>query len=134
MHDDVIAVVERLGTHAYQPLGHDLALRSLDLDRVALDEVPGVRLHADTQEAATVMLECLQRSLVDVQRAATGDREGDPRLARRQPCRSRVKGRAETRFAAHGVHEKRLGQRDASWPEWYATYMVAEQSGKELPQ
>jgi catechol 2,3-dioxygenase-like lactoylglutathione lyase family enzyme len=36
--------------------------------------------------------------------------------------------------AAHGEHEKRTGQRDANWPEWYAAYMVAEQSGKELPQ
>jgi len=36
--------------------------------------------------------------------------------------------------AAHGEHEKRLGQRDANWPEWYAAWMVAEQSGKELPQ
>jgi catechol 2,3-dioxygenase-like lactoylglutathione lyase family enzyme len=36
--------------------------------------------------------------------------------------------------AAHGEHEKRIGQRDANWPEWYAAYMVAEQSGKELPQ
>ena len=36
--------------------------------------------------------------------------------------------------AAHGVHEKRIGQRDANWPDWYAAYMVAEQSGKELPQ
>jgi catechol 2,3-dioxygenase-like lactoylglutathione lyase family enzyme len=36
--------------------------------------------------------------------------------------------------AAHDVHEKRLGQRDANWPDWYAAYMVAETSGKELPQ
>jgi catechol 2,3-dioxygenase-like lactoylglutathione lyase family enzyme len=36
--------------------------------------------------------------------------------------------------AAHGEHEKRTGQRDANWPDWYAAYMVAEQSGKELPQ
>ena len=37
--------------------------------------------------------------------------------------------------AAHGEHEKRLGgQRDENWPDWYAAYMVAEQSGKELPQ
>jgi catechol 2,3-dioxygenase-like lactoylglutathione lyase family enzyme len=35
---------------------------------------------------------------------------------------------------AHGEHEKRTGQRDANWPDWYAAYMVAEQSGKELPQ
>jgi len=37
--------------------------------------------------------------------------------------------------AAHGEHEKRTGGgRDANWPEWYAAYMVAEQSGGELPQ
>jgi catechol 2,3-dioxygenase-like lactoylglutathione lyase family enzyme len=36
--------------------------------------------------------------------------------------------------AAHGQHEKRTGQRDANWPDWYADYMVREQSGKELPQ
>jgi catechol 2,3-dioxygenase-like lactoylglutathione lyase family enzyme len=36
--------------------------------------------------------------------------------------------------AAHGLHEKRTGQRDANWPDWYAAYMVAEQAGKEPPQ
>ena len=36
--------------------------------------------------------------------------------------------------AAHGEHEKRTGQRDANWSDWYAAYLVAEQSGKELPQ
>jgi catechol 2,3-dioxygenase-like lactoylglutathione lyase family enzyme len=35
--------------------------------------------------------------------------------------------------AAHGEHEKRIGQRDDNWPDWYAAYMVAEQSGAELP-
>jgi predicted enzyme related to lactoylglutathione lyase len=35
--------------------------------------------------------------------------------------------------AAHGQHEKRTGQRDANWPDWYAAYMVAEQAGAELP-
>jgi catechol 2,3-dioxygenase-like lactoylglutathione lyase family enzyme len=35
--------------------------------------------------------------------------------------------------AAHGEHEKRTGQHDANWPDWYAEYMVAEQAGKELP-
>ena len=35
--------------------------------------------------------------------------------------------------AAHGEHEKRTGQRDADWPTWYAEYMVAEQTGEELP-
>ena len=35
--------------------------------------------------------------------------------------------------AAHGEHEARIGQADANWPDWYAAYMVAEQSGAELP-
>ena len=36
---------------------------------------------------------------------------------------------------AHGEHEARTGgQRDENWPDWYAAYMVAEQSGAELPQ
>jgi catechol 2,3-dioxygenase-like lactoylglutathione lyase family enzyme len=36
--------------------------------------------------------------------------------------------------AAHGEHEKRIGQADANWPDWYAEYMVREQSGEALPQ
>jgi len=35
--------------------------------------------------------------------------------------------------AAHGEHEKRTGQRDANWPDWYAAFMVAEQAGTEPP-
>jgi catechol 2,3-dioxygenase-like lactoylglutathione lyase family enzyme len=35
--------------------------------------------------------------------------------------------------AAHGEHEKRTGQRDENWPDWYAEYIVQEQAGKELP-
>jgi catechol 2,3-dioxygenase-like lactoylglutathione lyase family enzyme len=35
--------------------------------------------------------------------------------------------------AAHGEHEKRIGHRDADWPNWYAEYIVREQAGKELP-
>ena len=35
--------------------------------------------------------------------------------------------------AAHGEHEKRTGQRDANWADWYADYMVREQAGRELP-
>ena len=36
--------------------------------------------------------------------------------------------------AAHGEHEKRTGQRDENWPDWYAAYMAAEQAGTELPK
>jgi catechol 2,3-dioxygenase-like lactoylglutathione lyase family enzyme len=34
---------------------------------------------------------------------------------------------------AHGEHEKRTGQADENWPDWYAAYMVAVQAGTELP-
>lgn len=36
--------------------------------------------------------------------------------------------------AAHGEHEKRIGQADSNWPDWYAEYLVREQSGEGLPQ
>jgi len=36
--------------------------------------------------------------------------------------------------AAHDEHEKRIGQHDENWPEWYAAYMVAEAGGAQLPR
>ena len=37
--------------------------------------------------------------------------------------------------AAHGEHEKRNGgAHDEKWPEWYAEYLVRDQSGEELPR
>jgi catechol 2,3-dioxygenase-like lactoylglutathione lyase family enzyme len=36
--------------------------------------------------------------------------------------------------AAHGEHEARTGVADANWPDWYAAYMVAEQTGADLPE
>jgi predicted enzyme related to lactoylglutathione lyase len=35
--------------------------------------------------------------------------------------------------AAHGEHEERTGVPDENWPDWYAAYMVAEQTGADLP-
>ena len=35
--------------------------------------------------------------------------------------------------AAHGEHEKRTGQKDGNWPDWYAQYIVSEQAGMPLP-
>ena len=29
---------------------------------------------------------------------------------------------------AHGRHEKEIGHPDADWPDWYAQYMVDEQT------
>jgi catechol 2,3-dioxygenase-like lactoylglutathione lyase family enzyme len=35
---------------------------------------------------------------------------------------------------AHGEHEKRVGgDHSATWPDWYAEYIVQEQAGKPLP-
>jgi catechol 2,3-dioxygenase-like lactoylglutathione lyase family enzyme len=35
--------------------------------------------------------------------------------------------------SAHGEHEKRTGQHDANWADWYADYIVREHAGKQLP-
>jgi catechol 2,3-dioxygenase-like lactoylglutathione lyase family enzyme len=35
---------------------------------------------------------------------------------------------------AHTEHEKLTGEYDEQWPEWYAKYLVAEQTGTELPK
>ena len=35
--------------------------------------------------------------------------------------------------AAHGEHEKRTGQHDVGWPDWYADYIVREQAGEPPP-
>jgi catechol 2,3-dioxygenase-like lactoylglutathione lyase family enzyme len=35
--------------------------------------------------------------------------------------------------AAHAEHERRTGQADPNWPDWYADYIVREQTGEELP-
>jgi catechol 2,3-dioxygenase-like lactoylglutathione lyase family enzyme len=39
--------------------------------------------------------------------------------------------RAET---AHGEHERRTCEHDANWADWYAEYIVREQSGEPLPK
>lgn len=35
--------------------------------------------------------------------------------------------------AAHSEHEKRTGERDKDWPDWYANYLAREQTGEPLP-
>ena len=35
--------------------------------------------------------------------------------------------------AAHGRHEALIGQADPNWPDWYAEYMLREQTGEKLP-
>lgn len=33
--------------------------------------------------------------------------------------------------AAHGRYERELGMADPDWPQWYARYMVEEQTSQE---
>jgi catechol 2,3-dioxygenase-like lactoylglutathione lyase family enzyme len=47
---------------------------------------------------------------------------------------SDLEGALRRAEAAHGEHEKRTGQRDTNWPNWYAEYIAAEQTGTELPK
>jgi NAD(P)-dependent dehydrogenase (short-subunit alcohol dehydrogenase family) len=35
--------------------------------------------------------------------------------------------------AAHGEHEKRTGQPDPNWPDWYADYIVRERPARSRP-
>ena len=46
---------------------------------------------------------------------------------------SDLAGAMQRASVAHGEHEKRIGEEDPNWPDWYAEYMAAEQSGAELP-
>ena len=54
----------------------------------------------------------------------------------RRPSRRRTiwHRRLRRAAAAHGQHEARTGQADSNWPDWYAEYMVREQTGQELPK
>ena len=56
--------------------------------------------------------------------------EGDTTFASASDLASALRRAA----AAHGEHEKRIGNADPQgWPDWYAAYMVAEQAGQPLP-
>jgi hypothetical protein len=35
--------------------------------------------------------------------------------------------------AAHGKYEEEIGRPDPNWPDWYAQYMVDEQTGRSGP-
>jgi catechol 2,3-dioxygenase-like lactoylglutathione lyase family enzyme len=42
---------------------------------------------------------------------------------------SELAGALRRAAAAHGEHEKQIGKHDENWPDWYADYIVREQSG-----
>src|ERR1019366_537312 len=102
MYHHVIALVERLGIDPHQTLSHHFTLGSVDLDGVTLVELATERLHTHAQQAATVVFEGLEGTLVDAQLPRGSDRKGDPGLARGQAFRPGLECRTEVVRAAEG--------------------------------
>jgi catechol 2,3-dioxygenase-like lactoylglutathione lyase family enzyme len=123
----------------------DLAARGADVSEVFHPGSPGAQFKADP---ATHVAGVADDRATYSSFATFSDPDGNVWLL--QEVTTRLPGRidaAETSFAsvadlagamrraeaAHGEHEKRTGVRDEQWPEWYASYMIAEQAGTELP-
>jgi catechol 2,3-dioxygenase-like lactoylglutathione lyase family enzyme len=123
----------------------DLAARGVDISEVFHAGTPGAQFQPDG--SGRVSAANPDHSSYN-SFATFSDPDGNSWLL--QEVTTRLPGRidaAETAFAssadladalrraaaAHGEHEKRTGEADANWPDWYATYMVAERAGTELP-
>ena len=121
----------------------DLVARGAEVSEVFHEGSPGARFH----EAGRVVGPPPDRSSYG-SFASFNDPDGNGWLF--QEVTTRLPGRIDpttTSFAsvsdlanalrrasaAHGDHEKRIGEADANWPDWYAQYMVSEQAGQELP-
>jgi catechol 2,3-dioxygenase-like lactoylglutathione lyase family enzyme len=121
----------------------ELAARGVEVSEVFHAGTPGAQFGKDGRVSGPAADGASYRSF-----ATFSDPDGNSWLL--QQITTRLPGRidaAQTAFgsasdlasalrraeAAHGQHEKRTGQRDANWPDWYAAYMVAEQAGAELP-
>jgi hypothetical protein len=72
-------------------------------------------------EPADLKLEAIVLPVADADRSTSFSTAGDLAAALH---------RAES---AHAEHEKRIGRADSDWSDWYAEYMVREQSGEEIP-
>ena len=126
----------------------ELAAHGVDVSDVFHPEAPGAQFRAD---ASTGRVDGPADDRASYGSFATfRDPDGNGYLL--QEVTTRLPGRidtAATTFAsvddlmqallraalAHGEHEKRNGgEYDEQWPAWYATYMVAEHSGTELPR
>ena len=109
---------------------------------VAVGEV----FHAAPGEAPSSGLDPMRRSYASF--ATMADPDGNEWLLQEVTARApgrvdigvatfksaaELAGALRRAFAAHGEHEKCIGQRDENWPDWYASYMMAEQAGTELP-
>jgi catechol 2,3-dioxygenase-like lactoylglutathione lyase family enzyme len=121
-----------------------LAARGVDMSEVFHPTAPGAQFGVDDHGAGPASDHATYSSF-----ATFRDPDGNSWLL--QEITTRLPGRIDgddTKYAsiadlakamrraetAHGEHEKRTGVRDEEWPTWYATYMVAEQHGTELPR
>jgi catechol 2,3-dioxygenase-like lactoylglutathione lyase family enzyme len=120
-----------------------LAARGVEVGDVFHEGAPGARFHDPGRVAGPAPDRSTYGSF-----AAFSDPDGNGWLL--QEITARLPGRVDpsaTTFAsaadlstalqraaaAHGEHEKRTGEADPNWPDWYAEYMVREQAGEELP-
>ena len=123
-----------------------LAARNVDVSEVFYPGAPGAQFQTDGMSDRVNGTAPDHASYSSF--ATFSDPDGNTWLL--QEITTRLPGRidaAETAFAstadlanamrrasvAHGEHEKRIGEADENWPDWYAAYMVAEQAGTELP-
>ena len=121
----------------------DLMARGVEVGEVFHEGSPGARFHEAIRAAGPSSDRSSYGSF-----ASFSDPDGNGWLF--QEVTTRLPGRMDpttTTFAsaidlagalrrasaAHGEHEKRTGEADANWPDWYAEYMVREQAGEELP-
>jgi catechol 2,3-dioxygenase-like lactoylglutathione lyase family enzyme len=124
----------------------ELASHGVDVSDVFHPETPGAQFRTDDRSGRVTGPAPDHASYSSF--ATFSDPDGNGWLL--QEITTRLPGRvepAETGFvsaadlasalrraaSAHGEHEKRSGQADENWPDWYATYMVAERAGAELP-
>ncbi len=120
-----------------------LVARGVDVSEVFHEGSPGARFHEATRVAGPSPDRSSYGSY-----ATFSDPDGNGWLF--QEVTTRLPGRIDpttTTFAsasdlagalrrasaAHGEHEKRIGEADANWPDWYAQYMVSERAGEALP-
>jgi catechol 2,3-dioxygenase-like lactoylglutathione lyase family enzyme len=124
----------------------ELASHGVDVSDVFHPETPGAQFRTDDRSGRVTGPAPDHASYSSF--ATFSDPDGNGWLL--QEITTRLPGRvepAETGFvsaadlasalrraaSAHGEHEKRSGQADENWPDWYAAYMVAERAGAELP-
>ena len=124
----------------------ELVARGVDVSEVFYPETPGAQFRSDDTSGRVSGPAPDHASYSSF--ATFSDPDGNGWLL--QEVTTRLPGRidtAETAFAstadlvsalrraavAHGEHEKRIGEADDNWSDWYAAYMVAERAGTELP-